>query len=123
MVDGGNIHPKDAKLTLASEITDIFWGVDESKRARSHFQSVFQAGDLPEDIGDYNVSLNTRLVEVLVGCEFAGSRSSARRLIEQGAVKLDSVKMLDVQAELCDSGNTILQVGKRRVVNLIVGNE
>ena len=123
MVDGGNIHPKDAKLTLASEITDIFWGVDESKRARAHFQSVFQAGDLPEDIGDYNVSLNTSLVEVLVGCEFADSRSSARRLIKQGAVKLDSVKMLDVQAKLCDFGNTILQVGKRRVVNLIVGNE
>ena len=123
MVDGGIMHPKDAKLTLASEITDIFWGVDESKRAKAHFQNVFQAGDLPEDIDDYNVILNMSLVEVLVGCEFAGSRSSARRLIEQGAVKLDSVKILDVQAKLYDSGNVILQVGKRRVVNLIIGSE
>ena len=78
---------------------------------------------MPEDIGDYNVSLNSSLVEVLVGCEFAGSRSSARRLIEQGAVRLDSVKMLDVHARLCDAGDVVLQVGKRRVINLIIGDE
>ncbi|HJO91562.1 MAG TPA: S4 domain-containing protein, partial [Anaerolineales bacterium] len=119
----GQKHPKDAKIELASEITEIFWGAERAKYAKEHFRTVFQAGALPEDIEDYNVSIDSSLIDVLVDCRFSDSRSAARRLIEQGAVKLDSVKILDIKTKLGKSDSIILQVGKRRVINLVVGIE
>tara|TARA_B100000959_G_C14988009_1_gene626486 strand:+ start:1990 stop:3207 length:1218 start_codon:yes stop_codon:yes gene_type:complete len=123
MIESGQKHPKDAKIELASEITEIFWGAERAKYAKEHFRTVFQAGALPEDIEDYNVSIDSSLIDVLVDCRFSDSRSAARRLIEQGAVKLDSVKILDIKTKLGKSDSIILQVGKRRVINLVVGIE
>ena len=120
LMESGEKHPKDAKMELASEITEIFWGTEQSEHAKSHFETVFQAGALPGDIDDYHVSRDSSLIDVLVDCQFTESRSAARRLIEQGAVKLDSVKILDINTKLGESDNVILQVGKRRVINLVI---
>ena len=123
MIESGQKHPKDAKIELASEITEIFWGAEIAENAKAHFETVFQAGSLPEDIDNFNVSLGSSLIDVLIDCKFSESRSAARRLIEQGAVKLDSVKILDIKTQLEKSDSIILQVGKRRVINLVVGIE
>ena len=120
LMESGEKHPKDAKMELASEITEIFWGTEQSEHAKTHFETVFQAGALPGDIDDYHVSRDSSLIDVLVDCQFTESRSAARRLIEQGAVKLDSVKILDINTKLGESDNVILQVGKRRVINLVI---
>ena len=120
LMESGEKHPKDAKMELASEITEIFWGTEQSEHAKTHFETVFQAGALPGDIDDYHVSRDSSLIDVLVDCQFTESRSAARRLIEQGAVKLDSVKILDIKTKLGESDNVILQVGKRRVINLVI---
>ncbi len=120
LMESGEKHPKDAKMELASEITEIFWGTEQSEHAKSHFETVFQAGALPADIDDYHVSRDSSLIDVLVDCQFTESRSAARRLIEQGAVKLDSVKILDINTKLGESDNVILQVGKRRIINLVI---
>ena len=120
LMESGEKHPKDAKMELASEITEIFWGTEQSEHAKSHFETVFQAGALPGDIDDYHVSRDSSLIDVLVDCQFTESRSAARRLIEQGAVKLDSVKILDINTKLGESDNVILQVGKRRLINLVI---
>ena len=120
LMESGEKHPKDAKMELASEITEIFWGTEQSEHAKTHFETVFQAGALPGDIDDYHVSRDSSLIDVLVDCQFTESRSAARRLIEQGAVKLDSVKILDINSKLGESDNVILQVGKRRVINLVI---
>ena len=120
LMESGEKHPKDAKMELASEITEIFWGTEQSEHAKSHFETVFQAGALPGNIDDYHVSRDSSLIDVLVDCQFTESRSAARRLIEQGAVKLDSVKILDINTKLGESDNVILQVGKRRVINLVI---
>ena len=123
MIESGQKHPKDAKIELASEITEIFWGSELAEDAKAHFETVFQVGLLPEDIDNFNVSLGSSLIDVLIDCKFSESRSAARRLIEQGAVKLDSVKVLDIKTQLEKSDSIILQVGKRRVINLVVGIE
>ena len=123
LMESGEKHPKDAKMELASEITEIFWGSELAEDAKAHFETVFQAGSLPENIDNFNVSLGSSLIDVLVDCKFSDSRSEARRLIEQGAVKLDSVKILNIKTKLGKSDSIILQVGKRRVINLVVGIE
>ncbi|HCU80912.1 MAG: tyrosine--tRNA ligase [Chloroflexi bacterium] len=121
LMESGKKHPKDAKMELASEITEIFWGAHQSEQAKLHFETVFQAGALPGYIDDYNVDRGSSLIDVLIDCEFSESRSAARRLIEQGAVKLNSVKILDINTKLDGYDNVILQVGKRRVINLVIG--
>ncbi|HCU98851.1 MAG TPA: tyrosine--tRNA ligase [Chloroflexi bacterium] len=115
-----NIHPKDVKITLASEITEIFCGLEKARDARERFAAVFGSGNLPDNIEDRLINIDDGIVDILVVCRFAKSKSEARRLISQGAVKLNGSRIVDIHHHITDPGSKILQVGKRKVVNLIV---
>jgi tyrosyl-tRNA synthetase len=113
---GGSLHPRDAKVELATEITEIFYGVQAAKDAREQFARVFQQGDTPEEMPEYKASHKQTVLDVLLDAKLAKSKSEARRLIEQGGVRLDG-RTLDDPVEAFP-GPGVLQVGKRRFVRI-----
>jgi tyrosyl-tRNA synthetase len=115
--------PRDAKRALARALTDRFHGAGAGAAGEAHFDRVFVAREVPEDLPEAtffaanggNVHLPALIAEV-----FGGSRSDARRTLAQGGVRLDGEPLaggeLDVAADRLDGA--VLQVGKRRFARL-----
>jgi tyrosyl-tRNA synthetase len=113
---GGSLHPRDAKVELATEITEIFYGAQAAKEARENFARVFQEGDIPDEMPEYKISPRQSVLDVLMAAKLAKSKSEARRLIEQGGVRLDGKTLDDPIGSFPGPG--VLQVGKRRFVRI-----
>ena len=116
--------PMDAKRALARAIVGRFRGQDEARRAEEHFDRTVVRHETPEQIDDLAVARDGGQVHLpaLIASAFGHSRSEARRLMAQGAVRLDGRELseadLDLPAERLDGA--VLQVGRRRFRRLRV---
>jgi len=113
----GEMHPKDAKMALAKEITAAFFDEEQADKAQTHFVNLFQKGDIPEDIPEFAPTGEPVLLDVLIDSGLVKSKSQARRLIQQNGVKIDGETASDPYAVL--SPPVTLQVGKRRFVKVV----
>ncbi|MBN1325586.1 tyrosine--tRNA ligase [Candidatus Falkowbacteria bacterium] len=116
MKSGAN--PRDAKIKLAVEIVKIYRGEKEAEFAAENFIKVFSQKEKPEEIAIKKVS-NKNILDILVEINFVTSRSEAKRLIEQGGVKIDDNVINDINYNLT-SGEHLIQKGKRFFIEVIV---
>jgi tyrosyl-tRNA synthetase len=116
-VENDEIHPRDAKMELAKEITAAFFDDDQAENAKQHFISLFQKGDMPEDIPEFKPQGEPLLLDVLVDSGLVESKSQARRLIQQNGVKIDGELVEDPYLVL--SPQVIVQVGKRHFIRIV----
>jgi tyrosyl-tRNA synthetase len=103
-------HPRDVKMSLAWEITSAFYGDAAADAAAENFRTIFQKGNIPDAVPAIKLSGEQKLVDFIVANNFAKSKNEARRLIEQGGVKVDGKPVEDVNAMVREG---MLQVGKR----------
>jgi tyrosyl-tRNA synthetase len=120
-VEGDELHPMEAKKKLAWEIVSIFDGDEAADRAATHFARVHQQRKLPEDMPSRVLTGPTNVVDIIHDAGFAPSKSQARRLVQQGAVKLDGERIASIETEIEINGEQVLQVGKRRFLRLVSG--
>lgn len=118
-LESGDLHPRDVKMELAREIVSIFHGDEAARQAEEHFKRVFQQRRLPEDMPEYRVREPVRIVDIMADADLTRSKSQARRLIQQGGVRVDDERITDIHAEVAPAGEHVLQVGKRRFLRLI----
>jgi tyrosyl-tRNA synthetase len=118
-LESGQLHPRDLKMQLAFEIVDIFQGRGQAEAAEAHFRTVFQQRELPPDMPEVRLSEPTGLVDLLTREGLAPTKSEARRLIQQGGVKLDGERVDDMNLALEPGGERVLQVGKRKFLKVI----
>lgn len=117
-----NAGPLDAKKTLAWEIVKLYHGEKEAEDAKRGFEEVFQKRETPQNIETYKVSGETaNVVDVLTDTGILGSRSEARRLLEQGGLEWNGEK-LDKPEISVNSGGT-LRVGKHRFLRIVRNNQ
>ncbi|MEW8959750.1 tyrosine--tRNA ligase [Neomoorella humiferrea] len=115
----GTLHPRDAKMRLAREIVGLYHGEAAALEAEEEFRKVFQLGDLPQDIPEVEVKeTQIWLPRLMVQAGLAPSTSEARRLIRQGAVRIDGQRLDDPDAELVVRDGAVLKAGKRKFVRL-----
>jgi tyrosyl-tRNA synthetase len=114
----GRLHPRDVKMQLAREIVSIFHGDDAAAMAEDHFKTVFQQRDLPPDMPEHVLSGPTNIVDLMHAAGMVSSKREARRLIQQGGVKLDGVAVGSADAVVEPGQGEVLQVGRRRFVRL-----
>jgi tyrosyl-tRNA synthetase len=114
------MHPKEAKLNLAENITCQYHGKDLAKEARQEFEQVFSKRELPQNVPVYKLKKQTSsIIDILLDSGLTESKNEARRLIQQGGVSLDGER-LDKEDIIVDKEG-ILKVGKRRFLRLIKG--
>ncbi len=109
-------NPRDVKFELAAEIITCFHSADAAKRALDNFVARFQKGLVPDDIRKISISAegeDVRLALVLKDSGLAASSSAAYRLLEQGAVRVDGVKIMERDARVAVGNTYVLQSGKR----------
>jgi tyrosyl-tRNA synthetase len=118
----GEVHPMEAKKKLAWEIVSIFNGDEAADSAAAHFERVHQKRQLPEEIPTYTLTKPTNVVDIIYDAELARSKSQARRLIQQGAVKLNEERVKDIE-KMVEPQEAVLRVGKRRFLRVMPAEE
>ena len=112
----GALHPRDAKMKMASEITSIFYGDEDAKSAQENFIKMFQQKEAPDEMPEYALQPNQTVLDVILANKLAESKSKARALIDQKGVRLDGEVIEHGDAPFPHAG--VLQVGKRRFVRV-----
>lgn len=115
------MNPRDAKFLLAEELVARFHDQNAATTARENFIAQFQKGQLPEDMPKITIKVGEQgmlLPNLLKETALVESNTEARRLIRQGAVRLDGEKKLDENLLLRAKMTITLQVGKRRFANV-----
>ena len=111
-------NPSIIKKRLAKEIVTLYHGSKLAEVAGVEFEKVFAKKDKPTEIPSMKVK-SKNIVELLVETKLASSKSEARRLVEQGGVKVNDVVVHATTLELNISTNPVtVQVGKRKFVRL-----
>ena len=113
----GTLHPRDAKMRLAWEIVDAFHGSEGADAAQEHFRTVFQKGKLPDDMPVRELDGAINIIDLIAEAGMTRSKSEARRLIQQGGVRLDGEQVKEIDL-IVEPQEAVLQIGKRRFLRL-----
>jgi tyrosyl-tRNA synthetase len=114
--------PMQAKLGLARSVVTRAHGADAAQEAEQHFTRVVREGKAPEEVPEGALPPGDPIHVPAVLAEYFGlSTSEARRLIAQGAVKVDGEPVADVDLPRATLEGALVQAGKRRFVRLVSG--
>ena len=112
-------NPRNTKAKLAREIVAIYHNKKSSEKAEEEFNKIFCDKQKPSDIESCKLQdTRYKLVNLLVETKLSGSTSDARRLVQQGGVKIDDIVQKDFEKEIEIKNGMIVQVGKRRFVKI-----
>jgi tyrosyl-tRNA synthetase len=121
--EAGTANPRDFKVRLGREIVARFHDSAAAEDAVAEFQQRFKKGELPEDMPERQVSApdgRLPIANLLKEVALTRSTTESRRMIEQGAVRMDGERVEDQTLEI-DAGTTaVFQVGKRRFARVTV---
>ena len=115
-VESGNLHPRDAKMKVAFEITSIFYGESDAQKAQDAFVKMFQQKEVPDEMPEFELQPGQSVLDVILAAKLAASRSEARRLLDQKGVRLDGETIERSDTMFPHPG--ILQVGKRKFLRV-----
>lgn len=121
-IDKGDIHPMEAKRRLAREMVKNFHGESAAVEAERRFNNFFREKKIPDDIELKKIEVsgnNIWICKLLVQTGMSVSHSDARRLIRQGGVKINNIKVLDENIEIPTKGEVLIQVGTRKVAKVV----
>ena len=114
----GEANPRDLKMLLAREIVTQLYDEDIAAGAQEEFVRVFQKRDLPSDMPTFTMTDAIPIIDLMIAAHTVASRGEARRLIQQGGVRLDDEKIAQADA-LIQAHAAILRVGKLKFVRLV----
>ena len=117
--ENGAENPRNVKVNLAKLIIRDFHSADAATAAEDEFNRRFVQREIPDEIEEKTIAAGTyKLADLLAYTGLAASKGEARRLIEQGGVKVSGEKAANMDVEVA-SGGVLLQVGKRKFLKLI----
>ena len=113
-------NPRDIKMELAENVVSIYHDEKTAKEAKNEFIKVFSKNKEPEDIKEIKIDRGEEIwiVELLEKAHFVKSRGEARRLIQNGALKIDGEKVTDFKLNISFDKDTVIRVGKLRFVKI-----
>ena len=121
-LEEGRVNPRDLKRRLARELVAAYHDADAAAQAEQEFDRIFVRKDLPDEIEERVISLESPAVgilKLLTATGMAASNAEARRLVEQGGVSVDGERVTDYQASVTVAASVILKVGKRKFLRVV----
>lgn len=112
------VNPRDLKMRLARAIVALYNNDAAAQQAEHEFKQIFAEHAKPSEIPKVALPTSTEALTILVDLKLAPSKGEAKRLIEQGGVKVNDQKVLDWKQPLQLKAGDVLQVGKRKFVEV-----
>jgi tyrosyl-tRNA synthetase len=114
------LNPRDAKARLAREIVKIYHGKSAAIKGEKEFNRVFREKQAPLKLKSYKLQTKKlNILDLLTKTKLLPSKSEAKRLVDQRAVKLNNKIIIDWRAKIFIKKPAILQVGKRKFIKII----
>lgn len=114
---GEGRNPRDIKIELAMEIIERFHDGAAAEKARDEFIARFSRGEIPDEMSECELATENGelgIANVLRGAGLTASNAEGFRMLQQGAVRVDGVKVADRDLALKAGATYIIQVGKRK---------
>lgn len=114
-------NPRNLKSELAFEIVKIYHGEKKAKQAAEEFEKVFRKHELPEKIPIVTIKAGKRnIIDLLIELKMTPSKNQSRRLIVEGAVKIDGEVLKNLKTDVNIATGMIVRVGKKHFRKIIV---
>ena len=113
------VNPMDVKRELARKIVSLFHDENSALKAEKYFNEVVVGKGIPDDIPVFSLTKEDLIVNVIFESGLLKSKGEARRMIKQGAVRLDDVRISDLNTIVSPKGTQVLKVGKRRFLKVV----
>lgn len=108
--------PREAKVRLAKEIVTLYHGEKSAESASEAFDKVFKDKKVPDNMPEAKAKKGTKVIDVITQNKLVSSKSEARRVIEQGGVKINDKPVISID-DKAEEG--VLRVGKRKFIRII----
>lgn len=118
-LDDPAVNPMDVKRELACAVVALYYDDKTATKAEDHFNTVVVGKGIPDEMPEYSLKGEDLIVNVIFDAGLLKSKGEARRMVKQGAVKLDGKPVDDIKKTLTPNGEQILKVGKRRFLKVI----
>ncbi len=123
----GKAHPRDLKVRLAKEIVTLYHNAEDAKKSAAEFDKIFREGGMPDEIQEVVIARHKLkegkmdIVTLLQEAQLTATKSEARRLIQQGGVKINQKKIESEKEEIAlPQKDLVVQCGKRRFARVRV---
>ena len=113
-------NPSHTKKKLGYEIVKLYYDEATANKAAEEFDSLFVKKEVPDEMDEISLSADTKLLSIMVENKMADSNAAARRLIEQGGVSINGIKITDVNALVTKNKESVLKVGKRKFLKVLI---
>lgn len=113
-------NPRDIKLALATEVVRMYHGEKAAQKAQQDWISEVSQKSVADDIKILTVVSPMNLIDVIISAGIADSKGKARRLIAQGAVRMNDIRIEPETEEVVAMNDSILRIGKKHSFKLDV---
>jgi tyrosyl-tRNA synthetase len=117
-----SVNPRDIKRSLARKIVSMYHSEEDAGAAEEEFDRIFVKKDVPDEIETFSYAApngTVGIVQLLLDAKLVDSKGEARRLIEQGGVSVDGMKIADINASVQLLRPVIVKVGRRRFLKIV----
>lgn len=116
----GKVNPRDLKAKLAFTIVSQYHDKQSAVEAETEFNKIFRARQLPSDLPEVKIKkAPLDLTALVFQTKLVSSKSEARRLISQSAVKIDDRLLSDPQQKITPKSGMVIKIGKRRFCKIV----
>jgi tyrosyl-tRNA synthetase len=112
------INPRDVKRALGREIVTLYYDKDKAFEAEKYFERVIVNKSEPEEIEEITLKSSKSLLDIISTAGLTKSKGEARRMVNQGAVRIDGEKVTDINLIVDKGSNFVIKVGKRRFIKI-----
>ena len=113
------LHPKDLKRKLSREIVSIYYDDEAASRAEINFDKIFVNKSIPDNIPEFKVTGEIKIIDCIYKANLITSRSEIKRLIKQGAVRVNDEQILDLNFIVKAKKHNVIKVGKRKFLKIV----
>lgn len=117
-------HPMEVKKELADVIVTELHSKEAAQEAADHFERTVQKKEVPQEVEELHITkemlASATLADALAAMNLTNSKSDAKRLIEQHGVSIDNEVVDDPNAPFAPTENSVIKIGKRKFVRLIL---
>jgi len=111
-------NPRDIKRELARSIVALYHGDTAAIEAELHFDRVIVNKDAPEDMDEVTLEADVSIIDLITSEGLTKSKGDARRMIQQGAVRIDGKKVDEMNFVISKGFKGVIKVGKRRFLGV-----
>ena len=125
MINSQKVNPMKLKMELARGIVELFHSREDAQIAEENFVKVFSKRELPEDAEEldatsFAIDGKVEIVKFLISNGIVSSNSEVKRLVQQGAIKVNQQKVANFKELVKINNGDILRIGKKKFFKIVI---